>query len=248
MSSHNDRTLAERLDPGLASARALDAKAIVSVTAVFLDVGETLVDETRLWRLWAEWMGVSFETLERELRSAIEERRHHRTVFERLRPGFDVAAARAERIAAGWPPDLAGAEDVYPDAAPCLRRLGADGYRVGIAGNQPAGIEALRDWLPADIVASSGSWGVSKPSPVFFERVVEAAAVPAGQVAYVGDRLDNDVLPALEAGLVGVFLRRGPWGRVHATWPEADRAHIRIDGLAELPAALARFDGAAGLP
>jgi len=221
----------------------------VAVTTVFLDVGETLVDESRLWRLWAEWMGVPFDTFRVELKSVIEERLHHRVVFERLCPGFDVAAARAERVAIGFPADLPGPEDVYPDAAACLRRLRADGYRVGVAGNQPTGTEWLRDaaGLEADIFASSASWGVSKPSPAFFRRVLEASSGPACEIAYVGDRLDNDVLPAIETGFIGVFLRRGPWGSIHAQWPEAARAHLRIDTLDELPAALARFNEAAGI-
>ena len=89
-----------------------------------------------------------------------------------------------------------------------------------------------------DFVASSESWGVHKPAPEFFAYVVAAAGVPAEEIAYVGDRLDNDVLPAREAGMVSVFLRRGPWGFVHANRPEAAAARIRIDSLAELPAAL----------
>ena len=76
----------------------------MAVTTVFLDVGETLVDESRLWRLWAEWMGVPFDTFRVELKSVIEERLHHRVVFERLCPGFDVAAARAERVRSAFPP------------------------------------------------------------------------------------------------------------------------------------------------
>ena len=55
------------------------------------------------------------------------------------------------------------------------------------------------------------------------------------EVAYVGDRVDNDVRPALAAGLVAVHLRRGPWGLLQRTPDGA----IAIDALAELPAALA---------
>ena len=36
--------------------------------------------------------------------------------------------------------------------------------------------------------------------------------------------------------MVAVHLRRGPWGHLHAAWPEAARAHLRIDSLAELAA------------
>ena len=88
-----------------------------------------------------------------------------------------------------------------------------------------------RATLPADIVTSSDGVGVRKPDPAFFERLVELAGVAASEVAYVGDRVDNDVLPALTVGLVAVHCRRGPWGRLRPT-PEGA---IGIDSLAELP-------------
>ena len=50
----------------------------------------------------------------------------------------------------------------------------------------------------------------------------------------MGDRVDNDILPALAAGLVAVHIRRGPWGLLHETPPGA----IEIRSLDELPAAL----------
>lgn len=96
--------------------------------------------------------------------------------------------------------------------------------------------------LDVDMVASSQRWGVEKPSPGFFDRVVEDMGVPASEIAYVGDRIDNDVLPAVRAGMIGVFLRRGPWGYLHADLPEVSQAHIRLDSLADLPSALAALN------
>jgi len=94
--------------------------------------------------------------------------------------------------------------------------------------------------LPVDFIASSERWGVNKPSPVFFDRVVAEVGLPARSIVYVGDRLDNDVLPAKRAGMRAVFIRRGPWGIVHATWPEVAEADARIESLAEVPALLGR--------
>lgn len=205
------------------------------VGAVFLDVGETILDETRHWAAWADWLGVSTFTLFGVLGSCIEQDLHHREVFQRIRPGIDLERARREFRASGSHTQHTAA-DLYADAAPCLESLRAAGLRVGLAGNQPESIEpALAGMgLAVDVIASSASFGVEKPSPDFFARVVEAAGMPAERIAYVGDRLDNDVLPALDAGLVAVFIRRGPWGFVHATRPEVSRAHLRIDSLDEL--------------
>jgi FMN phosphatase YigB (HAD superfamily) len=69
--------------------------------------------------------------------------------------------------------------------------------------------------LPASFFGPSPG-GVEKPSPGFFERIATECGMAAGDVPYVGDRVDNDVLPALAAGVVAVFLRRGPWDYIHA--------------------------------
>jgi FMN phosphatase YigB (HAD superfamily) len=129
-------------------------------------------------------------------------------------------------------------EDLYPDALECLRRVRELGLRVGIVGNQS---EALEGWaraadLPADVISSSASLGVRKPDPAFFTAIVGLVGVEASEVAYVGDRVDNDVLPAAAAGFVAIHVRRGPWGRLQTTPPEAALA---LDDLASLPGALA---------
>jgi HAD superfamily hydrolase (TIGR01509 family) len=196
---------------------------------VVFDVGETLVDETSQWEAEARANGVTSLTFFAALGAVIERRQDHRETW----PLIGVA-----RRAASLPAFTA--DDLYPDALPCLRALHDAGFVVGLAGNQPERAEAaLRGFdAPVDLVASSASWGVEKPSPRFFDRMLAELGRPPGEVAYVGDRLDNDVLPAQAAGLLGVFIRRGPWGHIHATWPEAAQADIRIESLDELVATL----------
>ena len=85
-----------------------------------------------------------------------------------------------------------------------------------------------------DLVGSSARWEVEKPAPEFYRRMIGEAGVAAGEIAYVGDRVDNDVEPALAAGMTAVHVRRGPWGHLHE--PPADA--ICICSLDELPGAL----------
>jgi FMN phosphatase YigB (HAD superfamily) len=213
---------------------------------VAFDIGETLVDETRVWGEWADWLGIPRLTFFGALGAVIAERRHHLDVFQLVRPGFDVrAAARARGGAArGGADRWSGLEhdDLYPDALRCLSELRSRGYRLALAGNQIRGaLAALGDLgIEADVMASSEGWGVQKPAPEFFVRLIEACGAPAADIAYVGDRIDNDVLPARQAGMVAVFLRRGPWGVIQAAWPEAAHADLRIESLDELPDALSR--------
>jgi HAD superfamily hydrolase (TIGR01509 family) len=191
----------------------------VAVEAVVFDVGETLVDETRMWERAADVTGVPRFTLMGVLGGLAARGEHHTRVWEIL---------GVEQPASTWELD-----DFYADALPCIARLREAGYRVAASGNTPAFVEAgLRRHL--DRVASSASWGVDKPSPEFFARVVELAGVEAGKIAYVGDRVDNDVAPALAAGLVAVHIRRGPWGLLHDPPPAA----IAIRSLDELPGVL----------
>jgi len=209
------------------------------IRAVVFDVGETLVAERGSWERWADWLAVPRERFMDALADVVRRGEHHRRVFQIFRPGFDVAVAEVERRAAGDEPGFMR-EDFYPDALPCLRGLKRSGLRVGIAGNTSSATERflVEAGVPADFIASSGTWGVEKPSPVFFARVVEAAGLPASDIAYVGDRIDNDVLPAKRTDMTGVFLRRGLWADVHRHSPEAVEADITIDSLAELPGAL----------
>lgn len=210
------------------------------IRAVCFDVGETLIDETRHWMEWAAFLGVPAMTLFTAIGVTMERGQSLRRVFEIFRPDIDFPTVRQKRAASGWKYDFIH-QDLYPDAIPCLTALRAAGYKVLIAGNQPVESEAAlaRLGLPADVIASSAGWGVAKPNPVFFEKVVEAAGEPPEAIAYVGDRLDNDVLPSLAAGMKAVFLRRGPWGWMHAELQGIEKAHLRLDSLLDLPDRLA---------
>jgi FMN phosphatase YigB (HAD superfamily) len=122
--------------------------------------------------------------------------------------------------------------DLHADALPCFAALRKRGLRLGAAGNMHAWHE---DFLRAhvDFVGSSERWGVERPGAGFFTRLIEEAGAPAEEILYVGDRVDNDVVPALGAGLHAVRVRRGAHSHV-----ESPVGTISIDSLADLPEAL----------
>jgi HAD superfamily hydrolase (TIGR01662 family) len=206
------------------------------VRAVVFDVGETLIDETTEYGTWADWLGVPRHTFSAMFGAVIASGDDYRQTFQHFRPGFDLAVERLRREQADFPEHFDD-HDLYPDARPCLEKLRQLGFRVGIAGNQTARAERLLRGLdlPADFIGTSAAWGVEKPSAEFFDRIVQACECTPGEIAYVGDRLDNDISPALAAGMVAVFVRRGPWGYIHAVHPDVAQAHIRIESLDELP-------------
>jgi HAD superfamily hydrolase (TIGR01549 family) len=186
------------------------------IRAVVFDIGETLFDETGIWERAADVAGVPRFTLMGILGGLAARGERHTKAWELL---------GVERPASMFEPT-----DLYADALPCLADLRARNLVVGAVGNTPREVEdLLRDQV--DFVGSSARWGVEKPAPEFFARIVEEADADASEIAYVGDRVDNDIEPALAAGMVAVHVRRGPWGYLHDPPPAALRIHT-LDELA----------------
>ena len=209
------------------------------IKAAIFDVGETLIDESRLWRSWAEWLGVPEHVLFAVLGAVIARREHHHRLFEILSPGFDLEAQRRKRICAGCP-DTFLSSDLYPDALPCLAALRRGGLKIGVAGNQPQGFQGTLEQLglSLDLVGSSSDWGVAKPAPEFFHRISNVLQMEPSSIAYISDRLDTDILPARDMGMWTVFIRRGPWGFLHSRERNLTAAHVVVNDLTELPHAL----------
>jgi HAD superfamily hydrolase (TIGR01549 family) len=205
------------------------------IRAVFFDIGETLIDETRAWSLLADWLAVPRMTMFGVLGGLIAEGRDHRELFDIVRPdiGWKGVVARFSTEV----DDRFLREDLYPDVVPCLENLNSRGHFVGIAGNQPITQDAaLRSMnLPAALIATSAGWGIKKPDQAFFERIVRETGFKADEIVYVGDRVDNDIVPAAAAGLVPVHIVRGPWGYLQRNSVKADRARAQLKTLIELP-------------
>jgi FMN phosphatase YigB (HAD superfamily) len=199
------------------------------------DVGETLVDETRAWGVWADWLGIPRLTFFAGLGAVIARGGDHRDVFELFRPGIDLRA-EAERLGVAGRSDLLSLDDLYPDAVATLRGLRDAGFRLALAANQPAPAEAILSTIDVDFefVAASASWGIHKPDPAFFGRIVELLDLPPERVAYVGDRIDNDIRPAAAAGMHAIWIRRGPWAWIQQGRETPSEAAAMIESLGEL--------------
>jgi HAD superfamily hydrolase (TIGR01549 family) len=201
---------------------------------VIFDVGEVLIDETRVWSVWAELLGVTPLTFAAVLGAAIVQGEDHEVVFPAIAPNVDWREFEDEheRRYGGFVE-----EDLHADVRPCLAELRALGFTVVIAGNQPARRRAQLASLdlPCDDLVTSEELGVEKPDPAFFTRLLARCAVddPA-EVLYVGDRTDNDVVPAHDAGLRTCWLTRGPWGQLQDL-PDDVEPDLVLEGLGELP-------------
>ncbi|MGA4840991.1 HAD family hydrolase [Streptomyces sp. G45] len=211
------------------------------IETIVFDVGETITRDDRYWGSWADWLGIPRHTLSALVGAVVAQGRDNADAVRLARPGIDITAEYAAREAAGHGEAL-DETDLYDDVRPALSGLRKLGVRVIIAGNQTgrAG-ELLRGLdLPADVIVTSGDWGVAKPDPEFFARVLEISQAAPHETVYVGDHPANDVFPAKAAGLRAAHLRRGPWGHLWAD--DADvvaAADWRIDSLTELTTLIA---------
>jgi FMN phosphatase YigB (HAD superfamily) len=214
------------------------------IKGVVFDVGEVLVDETREYGTWADWLGVPRHTFSAVFGAVIARGGDYRDTFQVFAPGFDLGEQRAAREAAGLP-ETFGDDNLYSDVRASLVALRDDGLWVGLAGNQTvrAGGILRSLGLAADLIVTSDDLGVEKPDPHFFVEIEKLAPYPAAELLYVGDRLDNDVRPAATRGFFTALVRRGPWGLIKQHDPDVDRIPtMRLDGLSELSARIKEFN------
>lgn len=159
-----------------------------------------------------------------------------RRLVTQFAPAADSAAV-VERGRELWeyPP-----ETLQPDAVEALQRLHGR-YRLGILANQERWIRDVlaRDGLDGylEIWAVSAEVGVEKPDPRIFQHALAEAGAAPERCVMVGDRLDNDILPAKAEGMAGIWLLRGEAPN-EPTPDQLARADAAIRSLDELPAAV----------
>ena len=100
----------------------------MALRAVFFDVGETLVDEERLWRVLAERSGLQSHVVLAALGVTIERGEDHNALWGHL--GIERPSS--------WNELEYELDDLYPDAIACLEGVCELGLSVGVAGNQTA--------------------------------------------------------------------------------------------------------------
>jgi HAD superfamily hydrolase (TIGR01662 family) len=198
---------------------------------VCLDVGETLIDESRVWETWARLLGVTRFTFMAAMGALLARGRQFDEVFPFL------GVSNRERYRAAFNAAYGGFQetDLYPDAKSALDALREAGYRLAIIANQPAErTEELRFLgVRAEVMGMSAEMGVHKPAPEFYAEALHRMGDPApADVAYVGDRLDNDIHPAAAAGMRPIWIKRGPWAQITTDTPPAGT--LIVGSLTEL--------------
>ena len=171
---------------------------------IFFDVGSTLVDETLAYdhraRDTIAGTDISFREFD-EMRIALA---------KQGKDGNSAAIAYFGLTKTPWPSED---EVPYPDARSTLAALREKGYHLGIIANQNAGTaRRLENWglLPYfEVIAASAELGCAKPDRAIFEKAMELAGCTLRESVMVGDRLDNDIIPAKALGMATVWVKNG---------------------------------------
>ena len=201
---------------------------VLSIAWIFFDVGSTLVDESLAYdhraREMLENSGISF--------SEFDAKR-----IELSKRGLDGNSAAIEYFGLKKTPWHSEDEVAFSDAFDTLEGLRARGYRMGIIANQVVGTaERLENFgllKYFDVIAASAELGVAKPDRAIFQKALESAKCQPQCAVMVGDRLDNDIIPAKALGMRTVWIRRG-LAKYNPVEPVSNVADWIIDTLSDL--------------
>ena len=126
-------------------------------------------------------------------------------------------------------------------------------FRLVMDGAELIALQKNRFWLTPDGLAldagpfvaaveyatGTDALVVGKPSPSFFELVLEDLAVEPADAAMVGDDVETDVGGAIQAGLAGILVRTGKYRESFVRESGVEPTAI-VDSIAEVPELISR--------
>lgn len=188
---------------------------------IFFDVGSTLVDETEAYdhrvRDMIEGTNISF--------SDFNSKR-----IELAKQGFDGNSEAIKYFGLKKTPWHTEDEIPFDDAIETLYLLKRRGYNLGVIANQVEGTaQRLEMWgllQCFDVLATSAELGIAKPDKLIFEKAFELAGCRPQNSVMVGDRLDNDIIPAKALGMRTVWIRKNL-----SIYPHIDLAKNNADWI-----------------
>lgn len=171
---------------------------------LFFDLGSTLVDESacdefRLRHMLAQPGAPERHVLEDKMREYARKNMHpYKSVLNEY--GFEACP---------WPTQL---EQLYPGVPELLDKLRAR-YKLGIIANQLPGTEKRLEKYGIsgyfDVIAASAEVGFDKPDARIFTWAMEMAGCRPEEAMMIGDRIDNDIIPAAKLGMHTIWVRQG---------------------------------------
>lgn len=200
---------------------------------LFFDVGYTLVNEDEVWEARcreqaqtneAKKLGLTATDIYHEIEIAsISRKPQFRTLIDKY--NFkEVAPYRTEL------------ETLYKEAPAVIQAL-SQKYELGIIANQ---LDGLKERLQSfdllkyfKYIISSWDLKVMKPDIRIFDYALDKANCAPQETCMIGDRLDNDILPAKSLGMKTVWIKQG-FGALQKPLSKSEEPDHSINNLSEL--------------
>ena len=194
---------------------------------LFFDVGSTLVDETKVYvdrmKRITEVSGLTYEQIYEYAMSFYKENKKG-----------DLEVAR--RLGVELPKWKSKYERLYTDTKDCLKKLSRI-YKIGVIANQSLGTSkrlenfGIRKYI--DLVIASAEEGVSKPDRRIFEIALERSGCKPENAVMIGNRIDNDIVPAKQLGMKTIWVKQG-FGSLWNITDESEKADIEVNDLSDI--------------
>ncbi len=194
---------------------------------IFFDLGATLVDESDVYKSRCEY-AINQLNIEPEefMNRVYEEAKVSPTPIRTAAKAYGVTLPE-------WDNSL---EKLYDAAYGVLSALHGR-YKLGIIANQSLGTqERIDKWGIGqffDVVIASAEAGCAKPDPGIFTMALRKAGCKAEDAVMIGDRLDNDIIPAKKLGMKTVWVRQG-YAIYQNIDDESKRPDLIVDTIEEL--------------
>ena len=211
---------------------------------VFFDLGWTLVDETRCHEVRAQQVCQILDELgirlsPRQFLDLCEDAACDRasSPFLGALEALGLSAEQRASIMKDAPYDHDG-EVLYPGVADLLEGLHR-GLKLGVIANQSEGTKrrlvsiGIRQHF--DAILASAELGLKKPDPKIFASAASLAGFPGSNLAMVGDRIDNDIIPANAMGWTTIRVTQG-FSRSDVPRSEGERPDFTVATVAEVAA------------
>ena len=194
---------------------------------IFFDLGATLVDESDVYKSRCEFAIKQLNiTSEEFMNKVYEEAKISPTPIRTAAEAYGVALPE-------WDNSL---EKLYEEVPDIIKGLYGK-YKLGIITNQSLGTqERIDNWGIGkyfDVVMASAEAGCAKPDMRIFKMALQKAKCEPNEAVMVGDRLDNDIIPAKKLGMKTVWVRQG-YAIYQSIDDESKRPDYIIDTIGEL--------------
>lgn len=194
---------------------------------LFFDIGSTLIDESLAYenrmRTVAKTANVTYEYV-------------YDTAMEFYKQNKKGDLETIKLLNVKKPEWRKEDEILYSDTEECLKELSSK-YKIGVIANQSLGtadrLENFGILKYIDLVIASAEEGIAKPDKRIFEIALKRADCRPEQAIMIGDRIDNDIVPAKKLGMKTVWVKQG-FNRYWNITSEEEKADYTVNNLMEI--------------